>query len=263
MSPTRSLRLDPASNRGRSLRRPTPAQLVELGALDHIQLTELEARELMPAIDGLLGAIDAVCALPSVDVPQSHYTQRDSGRRPTQGEDPWNAFVRICDIQGAPSGLLAGKTVALKDNIDVAGVPTTNASATLPYTPVRDAVVVERILAAGGRIVGKLNMDDFAAGASGETSAYGPPLNPRDPSRSPGGSSGGSGSAVASRAADMALGGDQAGSARIPASFCGVVAIKATHGLVPSQGVTYLDHSIDFVCPMAATVDDAALLLEA
>src|SRR5262249_21709443 len=105
--------------------------------------------------------------------------------------------------------------------------------------------------------------DNFGAGASGESSAFGPPLNPLDPGRSAGGSSGGSGAAVAAGMVDLALGVDQAGSARIPASFCGVVAIKATHGLVPTHGVTHLDHTLDSVCPMARTVDDAALLLEA
>ena len=196
---------------------------------------------------------------------------RSAGRPPAaairaaaaRDEDPYNAFIRVCDVRGAGSGLLAGRTVGLKDNIDVAGIPTSNASATPAFTPARDAVVVERILAAGGRIVGKLNMDDFGAGASGETSAFGPPRNPYDPTRSAGGSSGGSGAALAAGAVDLALGVDQAGSARIPASFCGVVAIKATHGLIPSQGVTHLDHTLDAVCPMASTVEDAALLLQA
>jgi amidase len=120
---------------------------------------------------------------------------------------------------------------------------------------------VERILDAGGRIVGKLNMDDYASGASGETSAYGPPRNPVDPTRSAGGSSGGSGAALRCGAVDFALGGDQGGSARIPASFCGVVTLKATHGLVPSHGMTHLAHSVDYVCPMARTIADTALLL--
>jgi amidase len=244
-------------------RRPSSAELIAIGARDQLELTEAEATELEPAINNLLGAIEQLHALQGLELPQTQFVERDAGRRPTRAEDPWNAFVRFCDVRGASSGILSGKTVGLKDNIDVARVPTTNASATAAFTPAHDAVVVERILAAGGRIVGKLNMDNFGAGASGETSAFGPPLNPYDPSRSAGGSSGGSGAAVASGAVDLALGVDQAGSARIPASFCGVVAIKATHGLVPSQGVTHLDHTLDSVCPMASTVDDAALLLEA
>ena len=217
----------------------------------------------MPAIDGLLGALELLHATPGLALRHPPAGSRDPGRRPSRHEDPYNAFIRVCDVRGAGSGLLAGRTVGLKDNIDVAGIPTSNASATRAFTPARDAVVVERILAAGGRIVGKLNMDDFGAGASGETSAFGPPRNPHDPTRSAGGSSGGSGAALAAGAVDLALGVDQAGSARIPASFCGVVAVKATHGLIPSQGVTHLDHTLDAVCPMASTVEDAALLLEA
>lgn len=244
-------------------RRPTPTELVAIGAREHLDLSEAEAAELEPAINNLLAAIERLHATPGLGSPESPFVERDPGRRPTRAEDPFNAFVRFCDVRGAPSGILSGKTVGLKDNIDVAGVPTTNASATAAFTPARDAVVVERILNAGGRISGKLNMDNFGAGASGETSAFGPPLNPHDPSRSAGGSSGGSGAALASGAVDLALGVDQAGSARIPAAFCGVVALKATHGLIPSQGVTHLDHTLDAVCPMAATVDGAALLLEA
>ena len=105
-------------------------------------------------------------------------------------------------------------------------------------------------------------MDDFGAAGTGETSAFGPPRNPVDPARSAGGSSGGSGAAVRAGAVDLALGVDQGGSGRIPAAFCGVVAVKATHGLVPSFGITHIDHTIDFVTPIARTVADAALLLE-
>ena len=130
-----------------------------------------------------------------------------------------------------------------------------------PYVAVCDAVVVERILAAGGRIVGKLNMDGWSAGGSGETSAFGAPRNPVNPTHTPGGSSGGSSAAVRCGAVDLALGVDQAGSARMPASYCGVVAIKATQGLVPTFGVTHHDHTLDAVCPMARTVSEAELLL--
>ena len=121
---------------------------------------------------------------------------------------------------------------------------------------------MERILAAGGTIVGKLNMDDFGASGLGETSAFGAPRNPVDPTRSAGGSSGGSGAAVRSGEVDLSLGVDQGGSGRIPAAFCGVVAVKPTHGLVPSWGIIHIDHTIDFVTPIARTVEGAALLLE-
>src|SRR5581483_2497108 len=151
---------------------------------------------------------------------------------------------------------------AVKDNISVAGVPTTNASRMPPYIPDVDAVVVERIIEAGGAIVGKLNMDDMAAAGTGETSAFGPARNPIDPARSAGGSSGGSGAAVASGEVDIALGVDQGGSGRIPAAFCGVVTVKATQGLVPSFGVAHIDHTIDSVTPIARSVADVATTLE-
>jgi amidase len=210
-----------------------------IGARENLDLTEAEAAELAPSIANLLGALQELHEIPGIERPESPYAERDPGRHPSRAEDPFNAFVRICDVRGASSGILSGKTIGLKDNIDVAGVPTTNASATAAFVPSHGAVVVERILAAGGRIVGTLNMDNFGAGASGESSAFGPPLNPHDTTRSPGGSSGGSGAAVAAGAVDLALGVDQAGSARIPASFCGVVAIKATHGLVPTQALPF------------------------
>ena len=118
-------------------------------------------------------------------------------------------------------------------------------------------------LDAGATIVGTLNMDDHAGGATGVMSAFGPSRNPIDPTRTAGGSSAGAGSAVRSGAVDLALGVDQGGSGRIPAAFCGVVGIKATHGLVPSFGVGHIDHTIDFVTPIARRVGDAAHLLEA
>jgi amidase len=187
---------------------------------------------------------------------------RDAGYIPPAGENPYNAFIRRCRVEGSDAGPLAGLTVGLKDNISLAGVPTTNGSRLASHTPLHDAVVVERILAAGGTIVGKLNMDDFGASGLGETSAFGPARNPVDPSRSAGGSSGGSGAAVRSGEVDLSLGVDQGGSGRIPAAFCGVVAAKATHGLVPSWGITHIDHTIDHITPLARTVEGAALLLE-
>jgi amidase len=125
----------------------------------------------------------------------------------------------------------------------------------------QDAVVVERILDAGGSIVGKLNLDDFSASGFGDTSVFGPARNPLDPARSAGGSSSGSSAAVAAGLVDMALGVDQGGSVRMPAAACGLVGLKPTHGLVPSFGVTHMDHTLDSIGPIARTVADAALLL--
>jgi amidase len=219
-----------------------------------------EAEQLLPVVASLtdFAALEAriANALPLPDV-----GARDPGFAPRPGENPHNAFIRRCRVEGAAGGPLAGTEVGLKDNIALAGIPTTNGSRLTPYTPARDAVVVERILAAGGTIVGKLNMDDFGASGLGETSAFGPPRNPIDPSRSAGGSSGGSGAAVRAGEVDLALAVDQGGSGRIPAAFCGVVAAKPSHGLVPSWGIVHIDHTIDFVTPLSRTVAGAALLL--
>jgi amidase len=245
------------------LRIPSAAEIRECAARDYITLTESQAEELIPAVAQLLGVLDEVEGLADFAPPLKHH-KRDPGRPPAPGEDPYNAFIRVCLVEGADDGPLKGKRVGIKDNLAVAGTPTTNASRTASYVPTSDSVVVERILDAGGTIVGKLNLDNFSFGSAagyGLTSDYGASSNPHKPSHSAGGSSGGAGAAIAAGAVDLALGVDEAGSARLPASYCGCVAIKATHGLVPSFGVTYFDHTLDTICPMAASVRDAALLL--
>ncbi len=253
-----------ATRRGRIrgfVRRPTAEQLAELGAKEFLRLTPDEAVEYAAIVDGFLDHVDRLDDLPQPSTRLKHQ-RRDPGRMPTPDEDPLRAFIRICAVEGAEEGPLAGLRVGVKDNLAVAGVPITNGSRTATFVPTADAVVVERILDAGASIVGKLNMDDFAIGSTGETSAWGPPLNPYDPRRSAGGSSGGTGSAVSSGAVDLALGVDEGGSGRIPAAFCGVVSLKPTHGLIPSHGITYVDHTIDSVCPTARTVSLAARLTD-
>lgn len=243
------------------VRRPTPEQLTELGAAEHLSLTPREAEQYAAVLDRTLVGVDRVDEL-CAPTPPLRYTDRDPGGPPSDADDPFHAFIRRCQVTGAPEGPLAGLTVGVKDNLAVAGIPITNASRTLSYTPTTDAVVVARLLAAGADIVGKTNLDDFSTSGTGESSWYGPPRNAVDPTRSAGGSSGGSGSAVRSGAVDLALGVDEGGSARIPASFNGVVSIKPTQGLVPSHGLTYMDHTIDSVCPMARTVELTARMLD-
>ena len=240
------------------LRPPTIDDLRRAAAYDGLELGP-EAEAFAGFAAGLLRLLDEVEDLPELAVPVRY--ARHSGRRPTVEEDPVNAFIRVCEIRGADTGPLAGKRIAVKDSIAVAGVPMTNGSRTLSYTPDLDAVVVERVLDAGGTIVGKTNLDDFSGSGFGVTSVFGPPRNPLRPTHSPGGSSGGSAAAVAAGLADLAIGADSGGSTRMPAAQCGLVGLKATHGLVPSFGATHIDHTLDSLGPIARTVADAALLL--
>ena len=252
---------DGAATRAGKLSEVRADDIERLAELDGVALRPGEAGQLRGMVAAIGAAAERVSRIEQPDL-GLHRRGRDAGRAPSADEDPFNAFIRFCQVRGGETGALAGLTVGVKDNIAVAGVPTTNGSTLPPFTPRMDAVVVDRILAAGATIVGKLNMDDFGAGATGSMSAFGPARNPRAPGYSAGGSSGGSGAAVASGATDLALGVDQGGSGRIPAAWCGVVTIKATHGLVPSFGVTHIDHTIDVVTPMARTVGGVATALE-
>jgi aspartyl-tRNA(Asn)/glutamyl-tRNA(Gln) amidotransferase subunit A len=175
----------------------------------------------------------------------------------------YNAYIATDTIEGAEGGPLAGKTVAVKDNISTKGVQTTCGSAMLEgYVPPYDATVVEWLKDAGATIPGKTNMDEFGMGTTTETSAYGAVENPAAEGRVPGGSSGGSAAVVAAGDADYALGSDTGGSVRCPAAFCGVVGIKPTYGLVSRYGLVAYANSLEQIGPLAPTVEEAAELLE-
>src|SRR5438132_1771354 len=191
---------------------------------------------------------------------------RKPGYRPTPEEDPLNAWTWKCRIEGATGGALAGKTVSYKDHIAVAGMPMSFGSFALEgFIPDFDATVVTRVLQEGGTIIGKNVMNGLSGGfgTGGGIGDYGRPLNPHNHEHVTGGSSSGCAAAVAAGEVDIAFGGDQGGSIRIPAAFCGIVGHKPTFGLVSHFGIGFgSDQSIDYTGPMTRTVEDAATALQ-
>lgn len=245
-----------------ALQTPTAEDLRRLAAANHFELNAEEVEVYQSLLPDMFAGLDALDQAPA-NVPAITYRERDPGRRPSSQEDPLNAIVRRCSVKGAKSGKLAGKRVGIKDNVCIAGIPMTCASLVLEgYVPDIDATIITRILDAGGEITATLNMDNFAFSGGGDTSAYGPTRNPYNPDHLAGGSSGGSGAALAYDDIDLTIGGDQGGSIRIPASWCGVVGLKPTHSLVPYTGIVGIDPTFDHAGPMARSVADVALLLE-
>ncbi|MBP6815835.1 MAG: allophanate hydrolase, partial [Burkholderiaceae bacterium] len=179
--------------------------------------------------------------------------------------DPvWIEKIPANSLEGtaeAPSGALRGQTFAVKDNIDVAGVPTTAACPAFAYLPQRSASVVQRLQDAGARVAGKTNLDQFACGLNGTRSPYGTPPNSFDALLVPGGSSSGSAVAVARGEVDFALGTDTAGSGRVPAAMNNLVGLKPSRGLISSQGVVPACRSIDCVSIFHTTVAGAVEVL--
>src|SRR3954463_8200223 len=238
---------------------PDDATLRSIAQRYGLGLTDADLASFRPFVEGLLaswGAVEELYEASRPAMPERAWS------RPDAADNPFNAWYVTTSITGSGEGPLAGKTVAVKDNTAVAGVPMMNGAHTLEgFVPSRDATVVSRLLAAGATITGKAVCEDLCFSGGSHTSCTGPVRNPWDPSRTTGGSSSGSAALVASGEVDLALGGDQGGSIRMPSAMSGIVGHKPTHGLVPYTGAFPIEATIDHLGPMTRTVADAALAL--
>lgn len=249
------------------MRELSPEELVALGERFGIDVDDGRADALAEQVNTMLADLE-----PLEEPRPGSRGPSPADYRP--GERTWriphensnNAISIACEVPPISDAgdLLEGTDVGVKDIITVAGVPMGCGSAVMDgYVPARDAIVVDRLREAGATITAKTNLDEFAGSARGTTGAGPPITNPHDGERTAGGSSGGSAAAVAAGVVDGALGTDTGGSVRIPASFCGVVGMKPTYGLVPLSGVVENTYTQDHVGPIAGDVAGAAALLEA
>lgn len=225
-----------------------------------LALSEAEVSTYSEFLKGMVGSYSRLEAMES-PAPVAPGRGGIVGREPTAEENPYNAWKWLGPIEGSGAGLLKGKSVGVKDAICVASMPARNGSPLLAdFVPEFDATVVTRILAAGGTIKGKTACENLSFSGNSHTSDP-HVLNPHKTTHSAGGSSSGNGAAIAAGDIAMAVGCDQGGSLRIPASWCGVVGLKPTRGLVPYTGAFAMDATIDYCGPMGATVEDVARLL--
>jgi len=240
---------------------PTREEIRSIAEQYYFDLSDEDLEDFAGLIEGSLASYRRVDELPEPH-PEVNYP-RTPGYRPAPEENPLNAWYRRCSIKGAQEGKLAGKTVVIKDNVFVAGVPMANGSTILEgYVPDIDATIVTRILDAGAEIIGKSVCENLCLSGGSHTSATGPVLNPHKPTHSAGGSSSGSAALVVNGECDMAIGGDQGGSIRIPSALSGAYGLKPTYGLVPYTGIFSLENTLDHTGPICRTAADVALLLE-
>src|SRR5258706_167806 len=240
---------------------PTPEQIWDAAEEVGLALTEDDVKSYLGLIKPNIDAYNMVDTMPDY-LPAVKYP-RTPGYFPGPSENTRNAWYVRTSIKGGSAGPLKGKKVAVKDNVMVAGVPMMNGNSVLEgYVPDIDATVVALLLDAGAEIIGKTHCESYCISGDSRTGAKGAVHNPYKMGYSAGGSSSGSGVTVSLGEADIALGGDQGGSIRMPASLCGIYGMKPTHGLVPYTGIMPIEIYVDHTGPMTASVADNALLLE-
>ncbi|OAZ99218.1 amidase [Halomonas sp. G11] len=246
-----------------SVKRPGIDTLAAISDYYGFDLSFDELSEFQTAVAGSMAIYDRLDELADESLPVN-YPRAEMGYRPVGDDNPLNGWAWKCSVPGAEEGPLAGRTVALKDNIALAGIPMMNGSSIMEgFVPREDATVVTRLLDAGAHIIGKTAVPAFCFDGGGCTGYPEPqPVNPHDHDRLAGASSNGSAVVVTNGEVDMALGGDQGGSIRLPASWSGCYGIKGTHGLVPYTGIFPIELTIDHVGPMARTAEDCARMLE-
>jgi amidase len=238
---------------------PTSDDVAAIAERYRFRLNSQDIESFRVLMTGALASYDAVERMYQARLPEP---PERSYQWPAAAVNELGAWYVTTEIRAADAGPLAGRRVAIKDNIEVAGLPMMNGSATVEgYIPRRDATVVTRLLGAGARITGKSVCEDLCFSGGSHTSRTGPVRNPWDRAKSAGGSSSGSAALVAAGHADMAVGGDQGGSVRIPSAFCGTVGHKPTYGLVPYTGAFPIENTLDHLGPITRTVRDAALML--
>ena len=244
-----------------TVRTPTIEEVLDIAEGYGMTITVEDAESFRGLMAGTIASYHRLDDLDEPKLPVKY--PRSPGYRPPPEENPYNAWYWKSEVKGANRGPLRGRKVALKDNICLAGVPMMNGATVLEgYVPDVDATVVTRILDAGGTIIGKAANTYLCFDGGSATTATGMVDNPHKPGYTCGGSSAGSGVLVLTGEADMALGGDQGGSIRMPACWSGIYGHKPTHGLVPYTGIFPIEQTLDHTGPMARSVSDVAALLQ-
>ncbi|MFL9925761.1 amidase [Herbaspirillum lusitanum] len=245
-----------------SVPRPHKDEIIKIAEEFGLQLSDQTLSTYLQQFDTLAETYQVVDEMRTTPTPLKY--PRSPGEHPAPEDNKYNAWYVKTDIRGAAQGKLHGLRAAIKDNIAVARVPMMNGSSVLEgYVPEIDATVVTRLLDAGATIAGKAHCEYYCLSGGSHTGAKGPVENPRKAGYSAGGSSSGSAALVACGEVDFALGADQGGSIRTPSSFCGLVGMKPTWGLVPYTGIMPIELTVDHVGPITRNVADNALVLEA